>query len=106
MLTPGIATSLPLSESLHPSRVAFPNQSQRSGGCNAYKQSPACFERIRLQTSRRVAYGLASQARQQPSLVSAAVAEQNIAHEASEGVEDTNQVQIFLQWLAIQGCVL
>ena len=101
MLTPGMATCLSLSENYYSSRAAFPNHSQRSGGCDAYQQSPACTKKIRLQTSRRVAYALGSQARRRPFIVSAAVAEQNIAHEASE---DTSQVQTFLQWLAIQGC--
>lgn len=35
--------------------------------------------------------------------VSAAVAEQNTATQESEAAEESNQVQAFLQWLAIQG---
>ena len=35
--------------------------------------------------------------------VSAAVAEQNTATQESEAAEELNQVQAFLQWLAIQG---
>ena len=103
-----MATNTSLSDSFYRSRLTFPNHLYRSGGygCSAYKQSPAHVRRIRLQTPRHEASDLRSKARQRPIPVSAAVAEQDTAHEASEGIEDTSQVQIFLQWLAIQGRVL
>ena len=102
VLTPGMATNISLSTSFNRSRLTFPNHSYRSGGCgcNAYKQIPAYLGHTCLQTSRRDAHELRNKAR--PRL-SAAVAEQDIAH---EGVENTSQVQTFLQWLAIQGCAL
>ena len=108
MLTPGMATSMSLSEGLYRSPLTFPNalHSQRSGGCGyiAYKPSPAYLRRNRVQTSRHAAYDLRSQARQRPVPVSATVAEQDLADDPSEREEDTSQVQPFLEWLAIQGC--
>lgn len=66
-------------------------------------QGSAYVRLHRLQTSRRVACEVGIQARQRLALVSAAVAEHDLADEASEGLEDTSQVQTFMQWLAIQG---
>ena len=110
MLTPGLATSVSLSESFYRSRLTFPNalNSQRRGSCHciAYKPSPACLGRNRVQTSRRVMREFGGQARQRPLPVSAAVAEQDLGNQASEGVNDTSHVQPFLEWLAIQGCVV
>lgn len=76
---------------------------RRSGSCIRYarKNCLAYLGRDVLHMSRGVAYELRNTVRAVP--VPAAVAEHDLANQVSEGVVDTNHVQVFLQWLAIQG---
>ena len=106
LLQHGLLTVSSFSESSSRSHLTLPTAclSQRSRGCicNAYTEGSA-VRLHRLQTPRRLACEVGVKDRQRPALVSAAVAEHNLADEASEGLEDTSQVQTFMQWLAIQG---
>ena len=106
LLQHGLSTVASISESSCRSQLTLPTArlSQRSSGCicNAYTQGSA-VRLYRLRTPRRVACEVGIKVRQRPAVVSAAVAEHDLADEASEGLEDTSHVQTFMQWLAIQG---
>ena len=83
--------------------VARSSHSCRTCSCSKFYHTPTVSIRSRLRTSLRVVPALWSGVSQRPVPVPAAVAEQDFATQASEGTEDSSQVQTLLQWLAIQG---